>query len=356
MKQATFRNARYGDCARCYGMDTAPAIPDAASTHAASVPLLDKPVHRLRSIALRALLLLFLAGVAVLIISRAREVNWSAVGVALRGYSAAELGLAFLAAALAHVCSCSFDLIGRRYTGHFMPRGRVMAINAIAYAFSLNLGALVGGWALRLRLYTRFGLPVSVALRVIVLAIATNWGGFVLVSGVLLAAWPPEMPEDWSVPVLAIRAIGVLMLGAVTAYLAACLIGRRRGWTLRVRGQSMRLPTLPMACAQLSLSSASWMLMGTSLWMLLPSHLPFAHVFESLLASAIVGAALHVPGNVGVLEGSFTALMSGELDEVQALAGVLAFRAVYYLVPFAVAAVGYGVMEGIARRHRKKKA
>jgi uncharacterized membrane protein YbhN (UPF0104 family) len=294
--------------------------------------------------------------VAALIFARARQVDWSAVGLALRSYSAGELGIAFLAAALAHGCSCCYDLIGRRYTGHFMPRRRVMAINAIAYAFSLNLGALVGGWALRLRLYTRFGLPLSVAIRIIVLAIATNWGGFVLVSGVLLSAWPPELPEDWNVPVLAIRAVGVLMLAAVAAYLAACSIGRRRGWTLRVRGQSMRLPTVPMACAQLSLSSASWVLMALSLWMLLPSNLSFAHVIESLFASSIAGAALHVPGNVGVLEGSFTALMSGELDEVQALAGVLAFRAVYYLTPFVLAAVGYGFMEALARRHRKKKA
>jgi uncharacterized membrane protein YbhN (UPF0104 family) len=237
-----------------------------------------------------------------------------------------------------------------------MPRRRVVAINAIAYAFSLNLGALVGGWALRLRLYNRFGLPLSVAVRVIVLAIATNWGGFVLVSGILLTAWPPALPEDWNLPVLAMRAVGVLMLAAVAAYLLACLLGRRRGWTLRIRGQSMRLPTVPMACAQLSLSCANWVLMATSLWMLLPARLAFAPVIESLFASSLAGAALHVPGNVGVLEGSFTALMSGQLDEVQALAAVLAFRAVYFLTPFVCAAVGYVFLEALARRHRKKTA
>ena len=320
-------------------MASAPALPDAASTHAATIPLADPPVRRWRSRLWRLVVLLFFAGVAALIWSRARQVDWTAVGEAITGYSAFELGMAFLAAALAHACSGSYDLIGRWYTGHFMPKRRTFAINAIAYAFSLNLGAMVGGWAFRVRLYTRFGLPVSVVARIIVMAVVTNWSGFVLVTGALLMFWPPQLPEVWGVPVIAIRAVGLLMLGTVVAYLAACLIGRRRGWSLRVRGQTMRLPTLPMAIAQLSLSSVSWVLMSLSLWMLLPADLSFVRVIESLFASSIAGAALHVPGNVGVLEGSFTTLMARDLDEVQALAGILAFRAVYFLVPFAIAAI-----------------
>ena len=335
-------------------MDSLSALPDAASTHAASIPLADQPVRRWRTVLWRIVVALFFCGVATLIWSRARQVDWSAVGEAIRGYTALELGLAFAAAALGHVCSGSYDLIGRWYTGHFMPRRRVFTINAIAYAFSLNLGAMVGGWAFRVRLYTRFGLPVSVVARIIVLAVVTNWSGFILLSGGLLLLWPPQLPEAWGVPVPAIRAVGLLLLGGVAAYLAACLLGRRRGWTLRVRGQTMRLPTLPMAITQLALSSVSWILMTVSLWMLLPADLPFVRVIESLFACSIAGAALHVPGNVGVLEGSFTTLMATDLDEVQALAGILAFRAVYFLAPFALAAVAYGVMEAAARRHRKK--
>lgn len=354
MKQTVFR-ARVRHLRALARMDSAPTLPDAASTHAATIPLADPPVRKWRSLLWRFVVLLFFAGVAALIWSRARQVDWSAVGDAITRYTTLELGLAFFAAALGHVCSGSYDLIGRWYTGHFMPKRRTFAINAIAYAFSLNLGAMVGGWAFRVRLYTRFGLPVSVVARIIVMAVVTNWGGFTMLAGGLLLIWPPQLPDAWGVPVLAIRAVGVLLLGVVAAYVAACAVGRRRGWTMKVRGQQMRLPTLSMAVVQLSLSSASWVLMAVSLWMLLPADLSFVRVIESLFASSIAGAALHVPGNVGVLEGSFTTLMAADLDEVRALAGILAFRAVYYLAPFALAAVAYGVMEGVARRHRKKK-
>ena len=117
----------------------------------------------------------------------------------------------------------------------------------------------------------------------------------------------------------------------------------------------MRLPSLKMGIAQLLLSAASWLLMAAALAMLLPADLPFKRVVESLFVSAIAGAALHVPGNVGVLEGSFAALMSAELDEVDALAGILAFRAVYFIAPFVIAGVGYAALETSARRLRRKK-
>lgn len=310
--------------------------------------------HRLRLL-WRVLATLFFAGVAALIVARARQVDWSAVLVALRSYSVLELGLALLVAALGHACAACYDLIGRRYTGHLIPASRVFTINAIVYAFSLNLGALVGSWAFRVRLYTRFGLPVSMVARIIVLAVVTNWAGFTLIGGVLLALWPPQLPASWEVPSLLIRAIGVLLLGVVGAYLAACAHGHRRGWAFRVRGQSMRLPSLPMAIAQLLLSAASWLLMAIALALLLPADLSFAKIVESLFASSIAGAMLHVPGNVGVLEGSFSALMSRELAVTQALAGVLAFRAVYFIVPFLFASAAYAVLELLARRHRKTK-
>lgn len=315
------------------------------------------PSGRLRWLGLvwRALLLMFFLGVATLIVSRASQVDWARVGDSLASYTATELLLAFFAAALGYVCTGSYDLIGRRYTGHRLPGMRVFSINAIAYAFSLNLGALLGGWGFRVRLYTRFGLPLWVVLRIIVLAVVTNWSGFVLLSGLLLLLWPPALPVEWAVPVAALRGAGVLMLSVIGAYLSVCAIGRRRGWTFRVRGEPMRMPSLPMALAQLTLSTASWLLMAAALALLLPAELSFKRVVESLFLSSLAGAALHVPGNVGVLEGSFAALMAVELDEVDALAGILAFRAVYFLAPFAIAGIGYAALEASARRLRRKK-
>jgi len=333
-------------------MNPATESPDALALSPSKAPLKRK---RWVTLAWRALMFAFFVAVATLIVSRAVEVDWARVGRALASYSAFELLMAFAAAALGYVCTGSYDLIGRRYTGHHLSALRTFSINAVAYAFSLNLGALVGGWGFRMRLYTRFGLPVWMVLRIIVLAVFTNWSGFVLLSGLLLLLWPPALPAEWSVPVIALRGSGAVLLAAIVAYLVACAVGHRRGWTFQVRGARMRLPSLHMGLAQLALSATSWLFMAAALALLLPADLPFKRVVESLFASSVAGAALHVPGNVGVLEGSFAALMSAELDEVDALAGILAFRAVYFLAPFLFAAVGYAVLETHARRLRRRK-
>ena len=56
------------------------------------------------------------------------------------------------------------------------------ALGAASYVFNLNFGALVGGMAMRLRMYTRQGLDAAVVTEVIALSLLTNWLGYLLVA------------------------------------------------------------------------------------------------------------------------------------------------------------------------------
>ena len=133
----------------------------------------------------RAASILFIGIVVALFVSTFKAIDWPAVGRAVADYGAASLTLAMLLAALGHVAAGSYDVAGRRYAGTDLPAVRMFAINFIAYTFSTNLGALVGGWALRMRLYTRYALHARQVFRIIVFSIVTNWSGFVLLSGVV---------------------------------------------------------------------------------------------------------------------------------------------------------------------------
>lgn len=288
--------------------------------------------------------------VLALILDRARSVDWPTVGDALRAYGTTTLLITVLFALSAHAVASCYDLLGRRYVGHDLPATRVFSINAIAFAFSLNLGALVGGWAFRARLYTRFGLAGRTVLKVIAFAVLTNWSGFVLIAGLALAFWPPPLPASFQVDPAWLRAIGMLLLLLVVAYLGLCHFGSRRGAQMRVRGVVMTVPTLRMALLQLSLSSMHWLLAVAALHQLLPDDIPFARVVGVLFASSIAGAALHVPGSLGVLEGSIVQLLVDDLDVTQSLAAALTFRAAYYFLPFVIAATAYTVLEFKARR------
>jgi glycosyltransferase 2 family protein len=306
--------------------------------------------------AMRALVALFFLGIAALIVQRAMQVEWSKVGEALRAFGPTQMLAAFALSLAGYACAASYDLLGRRYVGHRLPVGRTLGINAIAYAFSLNLGALAGGWGFRLRLYTRFGLELPVVARLILFAVVTNWSGFILVAGVLLLGWPPALPEPWSLPETALRGIGAVLVLLIAAYLLLCAIGHRRGWKLHWRGEALDAPPLTLALAQVTMSSASWLLMAAALAQLLPDTLAFERTLTALFAASLLGAALHVPGSVGVLEGGLTTLLGGEIGGTTALAGALAFRVVYYFLPFVMAAIAYLGMERASRRNAMQAA
>ena len=72
-----------------------------------------------------------------------------------------------------------------------------------------------------------------------------------------------------------------------------------------------------------------------------------------LLIGAIAGVITHVPAGLGVLEFVFVALLSHRVSEGQLLGALLAYRAIYYIVPLMVAAVLYLVMEAHARQRRR---
>lgn len=296
--------------------------------------------------------LLFVALIIGLLAAKARDMDWQAVGDALRNYELTTLMGAAALALSAHAAAASYDIIAKRYVGHALPARRVFAINFIAYAFSLNFGGVVGGWGMRMRLYHRFGLTVRQIAHIIGLAFLTNWSGFVLLSALVLCM-PLSLPATLPIeePFWRLSA-AVLLFAVVGGYLALCAIGHQRGWRLHVRQFSLQLPRLRIALLQITLSSASWLLMAATLDRLLPAQVPFEQVLLVLLLGSVVGAMSHVPGSVGVLEASVLWLFAEQADQLNVLAAMLAYRALFYLLPLLLAALGFAGMECLARRHR----
>lgn len=292
----------------------------------------------------------FLGVVAWLLASKIGSIDWPAVGRALREYDAQPLLAAAGLSLVGYAAAASYDLLGRRYVGHRLSRSRTFAINFIAYAFSLNLGALVGGWAFRVRLYARFALGAGQIARIIAFAVVTNWSGFVLLGGVVFLFWPPDLPSPWPLERTGGRLLGAAMLCAVAAYLGSSALGHRRGWKIRLRGAEFAPPYPQLALLQLALSSVSWLMIALAMDRLMPEEVPFPKMLAVLFAASLIGAATHVPGSLGVLEGSFLVLLGPDVERARVLAALFAFRVVYYLIPLALAAIGYTALELVARR------
>lgn len=306
--------------------------------------------RRWRRRAMRAVAVAFFLLVAALILDRARSIDWPAVLVVLRRYEPGLLLQALVITVIGHAAFAAYDLLGRRYAGHALPGGRVMAIAAVGYAFNLNLGALLGGMGFRYRLYSRYGLATGQIARVIALGVTTNWSGYLLIAGLLFLLAPPPLPAGWALATASLRGIGAVLLVMLAAWALLCARGGQRSWT--IRHIHLRLPTPSLLLAQLALSVASWLAIALVIDRLLPPAVPLLQVMGTLYLSTLATLILRIPGGLGVVEAVFLALLGARYPASELLAALLAWRALYYLLPLLLALPAYALLERQVRHRR----
>ncbi|HEY0877468.1 MAG TPA: lysylphosphatidylglycerol synthase domain-containing protein [Zeimonas sp.] len=305
------------------------------------------PRSRLRRWGGRLLLFAFFCLAGWLAYRQAKTVDWSEVAATLRDYRATTLAGAFALAAASYAIYGCFDVLSRRYVGAELSDGRTAVIGAVSYAFNLNIGSIVGGAGFRLRLYSRLGVEQRKIAAMIAFSIATNWIGYLLVAGVVFAIGGVQFPEGWKAGDGAMRGIGALMVALALGYIALCRFSPRR--ELSFRGRSFTLPAPSMALRQLVVGASNWLVIAAVVFVLLSQRVSYPNVLAVVCVASIAGAMAHIPGGLGVIEGVFVAMLGWTMGTGTILAAVLAYRAVYYLVPLAVAGVVFVVLEWLAR-------
>ena len=326
-------------------LSTAASLPDTHTPAADPSPASPSAWQRARRWLVPAFAILVLG----LLLSHAHKVDWAGAWQSLQRYPPLLLLAVLGLTTASHVLYGCFDLIGRRHTRHPLPVWRTWAIAVTSYAFNLNLGSLVGGVAMRARLYARAGLDEATVAQVVGISLATNWLGYALLAGSLFAAGVISPPTQVHLASGTFHAIGALMVLLAIGYVVACAMSRGREW--RVRGKRLHLPSPQLAVVQLAISATNWALMGCAMYLLLGSKVPYGTVLSVLMAASIVGVVMPFPAGLGVLEGVYLALLSGSVRQGTLMGAVLAYRALYYLVPLAFALITYAALERYASHH-----
>lgn len=283
----------------------------------------------------------------------ARRIDWSEVLGTLADFKVRTLLVAAgltLGSFLVYAC---FDLIGRTYIRQDLGWRQILPVGFISYAFNLNLSAWVGGIAMRYRLYSRLGVSTANIAKILGLSLATNWFGYMVLAGAVFASGLMQLPPGWQLSSGALRGVGVLLLALSAGYLLACRFSRRREWA--IRGVEINLPSLRMALLQLTLGALNWSLMAAVIFILLPARLDYPVVLGVLLISSIAGVITHIPAGLGVLEAVFVALLQHEVPRGSLLAGLIAYRAIYFLLPLLIALLMYLLVEARAKALRVRK-
>jgi uncharacterized membrane protein YbhN (UPF0104 family) len=298
----------------------------------------------------RGLSIAFFAAVLYLLVRYARNLDWQEVWDSVTEIPVSTLAIAVGLAALSHLLYSCFDLIGRRYTGHRLPTPTVMAINFVSYAFNLCIGSIVGGVGFRYRLYSRMGLKNGVITRIVSMSMLTNWLGYKLLAGILFIVHPLQLPPSWHMGNHGLQWIGGLLVLISAGYLGACMYYGDHSWEWK--GHEIYLPPWRMAVLQYAISMINWCLMAGVIYVLLGQRIHYADVLTVLLIGAIAGVIAHVPAGLGVFEFVFVALLSHIVSEGRLIGALLGYRAIYYILPLAIALVMYLVMEWRSKHHR----
>jgi phosphatidylglycerol lysyltransferase len=280
------------------------------------------------------------------------DVSYGTLWRAIVSLGPAQLAGAVGLTAIAYLALTGYDALALRYVRHPLSYSRTGFASFISFAFSNSVGlAMLTGASVRGRLYSAWGLTTPVIGRIIAFTAATLWLGIFAVAGSALVIEPGTLSPLLHLPPAATRLVGLVGLGMVTAYFAWCLRWRR---PLAVFGWHFEPPAPPLALGQLAASSLDWLAAAGVLYLLLPagaglSYFGLAGIF--VVAQAL-GLASHVPGGLGVFEGTVLFLARGAVP-AEALAGaLLAFRAIYYFVPLLGATALLAGHEGLRQRER----
>jgi glycosyltransferase 2 family protein len=263
-----------------------------------------------------------------------------------------RVALAALCAAGSYTALSLFDALAIRYIGRKLPYYRIAlaSFTALSIGHSIGFSALSTG-TLRFRFYMGWGLRPGDVGRIIVFCASTVGVGLAALSGLSLLAEPALASEAMNLPQGAVRLAGGLVLVGVCVYVVAAWRVRQ---SLVVGRWHLPMPPLRLALLQLVVGCLNYLLVAGCLYNALGggAEVPYFRVAAAYAIASVAGLIAHVPGNWGLLE-AVVILLLPELDPIGAL---VAFRLLYYLVPFAMGLTLLGITELVRVRSSSRAA
>jgi glycosyltransferase 2 family protein len=300
-----------------------------------------------------ALSLVIIASAATVLYRMLRGINVSDVLVALKATEPSDVLFAAMFVAAAYFTLTFYDLFALRTIGANHIPYRIAALSGFtSYSVGHNVGASVfTGGAVRYRIYSAWGLTAIDVAKICFIAGLTFWLGNVAVLGLGIAYEPEAATAIDRLPPLVNRIVALVGLAVLAGYIAWVWVKPR------VIGRAdwvVTLPGGPLTLLQIAIGIVDLSCCALAMYVLLPDdpQIDFIKLAVIFVSATLLGFASHSPGGLGVFDAAMLIALI-EFEREQLLAGLLLFRLLYYIVPFALSLVILGVRElwlGVAKR------
>ena len=246
-----------------------------------------------------------------------------------------------------------YDWFALRTIGRSEVPYRIAALTGFtSYSIGHNIGATVfTGGAVRYRIYSAYGLDAIEVAKICFVAGLTFWLGNATVLGLGVAYHPQAAGPIDQLPAWLNRGIGVAILLVLMSYVAWV-------WSApREIGQGewkVELPSGPSTLLQIGIGIVDLGCCALAMYMLMPDepNIGFVTMAVVFVSATLLGFASHAPGGLGVFDAAMLVAL-WQFDKEAVLAGLLLFRLLYYIVPFALALGHSRLARNLAERERR---
>jgi uncharacterized membrane protein YbhN (UPF0104 family) len=299
--------------------------------------------------------LVVIAVAAVVLYKMLKDIEFAKVIEALREFDVEDIVLAALFVAAGYFTLTFYDYFAIHTIGRPDIAYRIAALAGFtSYSIGHNVGASAfTGGAVRYRVYSHHGLSAIDVAKVCFIAGFTFWLGNATVLGLGIAIVPEAASAINQVPPWVNRILAFVTLAILATYV---------GWvwtTPRVIGRAnweVTLPGGPLTLLQIVIGIVDLACCAAAMYMLVPHepYIGFVTLAVIFVSATLLGFASHSPGGLGVFDAAMLVAL-WQFDKEELLAGLLLFRLLYYLVPFALALATLGIRE-VALGVRRTKA
>lgn len=266
----------------------------------------------------------------------------------LAGIPANHIAFATLFAAASYLCLTGFDWLALRYVGQKLPYRKVALASFCSLSLGHNIGfAALSSGAIRYRFYSRWGVSGGDVAKIIVFCGTTVGLGLMILGGCALLLRSEIAVKITGLSQPAVLGGGLACLAAAGIYLVLSARLRR---PLCIRNWRIEMPPLRLALGQVVIGPMNFAFVAGCLYQALSAlgDVAYPAVVTVYVIANISALISHVPGGLGVIETVVLYLLPG----ANVIGGLLAFRAIYFLLPLAIGGPLFGLSELILKSRK----
>ena len=288
--------------------------------------------------------LLFFVGVVWILKQELSQYNLADIIVSLSTIDKHKLNLAILLTFMGYFVISHYDKVAFAAIKYRLQTIKILTTAFISYGISNNTGfALLIGGGIRSYIYSSYRVPKKNITKVIAFSNFNFWLGLLAVGGITFTIDPIPIPQLLQIHFLTVRPLGIIFITLLSIYLYFSWQQK----SITIKGEKLVIPSLFTSLSLIIISILDRAIASSVLYLLLPSNtnISYSSFFSIYVLGITAGIMSNIPGGLGVFETVILYLLPKQVSSSDILASLLAYRAIYFLLPLFTALILLGCYE-----------